>query len=117
MADIRNRKFIYSSGAFILHCNNVSTPKETAMTTAIISHSPASLRDYFKDVSNAARAFAEALFAAQGRQFVAQEVRAAKVHSERDKAKGRRQLFSLARQYDGIAPGLSAELRTIAGRD
>jgi hypothetical protein len=87
------------------------------MTTAIITQSPASLRDYFKDVANAGRAFAEALFAAQGRQFVAQEVRNAKVISERDKAKGRRQLFSLARQYEGMSPSLSAELRSIAGRD
>jgi hypothetical protein len=91
--------------------------KESSMTTAIISSSPASLRDYLKDVSNAARAFAEALFAAQGRQFVAHEVRTAKVISERDKAKGRRQLFSLASQYEGMAPNLSAELRSIAGRD
>jgi hypothetical protein len=69
-----------------------------------------------RDVSNAARTFA-ALFA-QGRQFVAQEVRDAKTAvSKRDQAKGRRQLFSLARQYDGIAPGLAAELRTIAARD
>jgi antitoxin component of MazEF toxin-antitoxin module len=87
------------------------------MTTATVSRSPATLRDYFKDVSNAARAFAEALFAAQGRQFVAQVVRDAKVISERAKAKGRRQLFSLASQYDGVAPSLSAELRNIAGRD
>jgi hypothetical protein len=88
------------------------------MTTANISHSPAgSLRNYIKDVSNAARAFAEALFAVQGRQFVAHEVRAANQISERAKAKGRRQLFSLARQYDSVAPGLSAELRNIAGRD
>jgi hypothetical protein len=88
------------------------------MTSAIIAHSPAeSLRHYFKDVANAGRAFAEALFAAQGRQFVAQEIRTAKVISEREKIKGRRQLFSLARQYDDIAPSLSAELRSIAARD
>lgn len=86
------------------------------MTTTILS-SPASLRDYLKGVSAAAIAFAQALFAVQGREFVAREVRSAKVVSQRDKAKGRRQLFSLARQYDGIAPSLSAELRTIAGRD
>ena len=49
------------------------------MTTAIFSPAPAAspLRQYLSDVSYAARAFAEALFAAQGRQFVAQEVRAA----------------------------------------
>jgi hypothetical protein len=116
MVDIRNRKFIYGFKVFILHCNNVDT-KGTDMTTAIISNSPAALRGYLKDVSNAARAFAEALFAAQGRQFVAHEVRAANQVSERAKAKGRRQLFSLASQYDSVAPSLSAELRNIAGRD
>jgi hypothetical protein len=116
MGDIRTLKFIYGFNAFILHCNNVSMLKETAMTTAIISHSPTSLVDYFKGAANAGRAFAAALFAAQGRQFVAHEVRAAKIKLEADKIKGRRQLFSLASQYDGIAPSLSAELRSIAAR-
>lgn len=88
------------------------------MTIATYTNSPAgSLRHYLKDVANAARAFAEALFAAQGRQFVAQEVRTSRAVSERAKANGRRQLFSLAKQYDGVAPSLSAELRSIAARD
>jgi hypothetical protein len=88
------------------------------MTTATYTDSSAgSLRRYLTDVSNAARAFAEALFAAQGRQFVAQEVRSAHTVSERAKAKGRRELFSLANQYEGMAPNLSAELRSIAARD
>lgn len=86
------------------------------MSTAITSRSPASLADYFKGVVHAGRAFAQALFAAQGRQFVALEVHAAKTRFEADKIKGRRQLFSLASQYDGIAPNLSAELRSIAAR-
>jgi hypothetical protein len=90
----------------------------THMTTAIFSHAPASsLRQYLSDVRNAARAFSEALFAAQDRQFVAQEVRAAGASSARAKAQGRRQLFALARQYDGMSPSLSAELRSIAARD
>ena len=71
--------------------------------TATVSHSPASLRDYITDVSNAARAFAEALFAAQGRQFVTQEVCATSAVSERDLAKGRRPSWSAA------APGPVAE--------
>lgn len=88
------------------------------MTTATFNHAPAgSLRHYFNDVGNAARAFAEALFAAQGRQFVAQEVRAAEASDARAKAQGRRQLFSLARQHDSLSPSLSAELRAIAARD
>jgi hypothetical protein len=88
------------------------------MTTATYTNSSASpLRHYLTDVGNAARAFAGALFAAQGRQFVAQEVRTAHAVSERAKAKGRRQMLSLAKQYDGLSPSLSAELRSIAGRD
>jgi hypothetical protein len=88
------------------------------MTTATFTTAPAgSLRHYLKDVGNAARAFAEALFAAQGRQFVAQEVRTSQAATARAKAKGRRQLLSLANQYDSLSPNLSAELRSIAGRD
>jgi hypothetical protein len=84
------------------------------MTTATLTTAPAgSLRHYLKGV----RAFAEALFAAQGRQFVAQEVRTSQAASARATAKGRRQLLSLAQQYDSLSPSLSAELRTIAGRD
>lgn len=88
------------------------------MTTALFSAAPAgSLRQYLTNVRNAARAFAEALFAAQGRQFVAQEVRASEASSARAKASGRRELFSLAKQYDSLSPSLSAELRSIAARD
>lgn len=88
------------------------------MTTATFSTAPAgSLRHYFKDVGAAAHAFAEALFAAQGRQFVGHEVRTSQAASKRATAQGRRQLLSLARQYDSLSPSLSAELRTIAGRD
>ena len=88
------------------------------MTTATFTHFHAgALRHYLKDIGTAARAFAEALFAAQGRQFAAQEVRTSQAASARAKAKGRRQLFSLASQYDSVAPSLSAELRSIAARD
>jgi len=88
------------------------------MSTATYTHSQAdSLRHYIVDVSNAARAFAAALFAAQERQFIAQEVRVAPAVSERARAKGRRQLFSLAEHYESSAPSLCAELRSIAARD
>lgn len=88
------------------------------MSTATYTNSPAgALRHYLADVGNAARAFAEALFAAQGRQFVAQEVRSSQAVSERSKAQGRRQMFSLASQYEAMSPNLSAELRSIAARD
>ena len=88
------------------------------MTTATFSQAPASsLRQYLSDVRNAARAFSEALFAAQDRQFIAQEVRASGAASARARAQGQRQLFALAKQYDGMSPSLSAELRSIAARD
>jgi hypothetical protein len=88
------------------------------MTTATFSHAQAGLlRNYLNNVAFAARAFAEALFAAQGRQFVAQEVRTAAAITERAKAKGRRQMLALAAEYQGMSPSLSAELRSIAARD
>ena len=88
------------------------------MTTASYTHFQAnSVRHYLTDIVSAVRSFADALFAAQGRQFVAQEVRTAQAASASAKAKGRRQLLSLANQYDSLSPSLSAELRTIAARD
>ena len=88
------------------------------MTTAIISQAPASsLREYLTELRNTARSVFEALYAAQGLQFVAQEKRDAEASAARAKAKGRRQLFALAKDYDSFAPSLSAELRAIAARD
>lgn len=88
------------------------------MTTASFTHFQAnSLRHYLTGFGAAARSFADALFAAQGRQFVAQEVRAAQAATPRAKAKGRRHLLSLAKQYESMSPSLSAELRSVAGRD
>ena len=88
------------------------------MTTATFTTAPAgSLRHFVKDAGTAVRAFAAALFAAQDRQFVAQKVHASQAASAHAKAKGRRQLLSLAQQHDSLSPSLSAELRTIAGRD
>jgi hypothetical protein len=88
------------------------------MSTATYSNSPAlSLRHYLADLSNAALAFAEALFAAQGRQFVALEARTSKTGSASAKANGRRHMLALANQYQDMSPNLSAELRCIAARD
>ena len=88
------------------------------MTTAILTTAPAaSLRQFINDVSGAARVFAEALFAAQSRQFAAREVQPSQADSARAMTKGRRQLLSLATQYDSLSPALSAELRAIAKRD
>lgn len=70
---------------------------------------------YFTDVYHAARAFTSALFAAQERQFVATEV-VAPVASEAELVKGRRELFSLARDVEALSPNLANELRGFASR-
>lgn len=82
------------------------------MSVATLSHPS----NYFVDVANAARAFAAALFAAQERQFVAQEVVRAPAPTERARQAGRRELFALANRYENLSPNLSAELRNLAGR-
>ena len=87
------------------------------MSTATFTQtSNAPARNYFVDVSNAVRALAAALFAAQERQFVAQEVKVQPT-TERALAKSRMKLFSMANKYQQSAPNLSAELRAIACRD
>jgi hypothetical protein len=90
------------------------------MTTAAYSHESSSLRHYFSDLGNAARAFADALFAAQARQFVVQEVRPAvevAAVTPAVRARSLRQLFSLASDVEHFSPNLAAELRTLAARD
>lgn len=85
------------------------------MTTATF-HAADNLRGYFADVARAARAFAAALFAAQERQYVAQEVVQPDVTSARAMQKSRMQIFALARDCESTSPSLAAELRSIAGR-
>lgn len=85
------------------------------MSTATI-HSTDTLRSYFADVSNAARAFASALFAAQERQFVAQEVMINPERSERARARTHMKLIRMANEYQDMQPSLAAELRQLAGR-
>ena len=85
------------------------------MTTATFQ-SPDSLRHYFTDVSNAARAFAAALFAAQERQFVATEVTAANEASDRTRARTHMRLIRMANEYQDMQPSLAAELRQFASR-
>jgi hypothetical protein len=94
-----------------LYCTATSQIfKEPDMSTASYAPSNDALRHYFADVSKAARAFASALFAAQERQYITQEVVVKPAVSERVRAKNRAGLFSLANQYD-------AELRNLASRD
>jgi hypothetical protein len=84
------------------------------MTTATFQ-SPDTLRHYFADVSNAARAFAAALFAAQERQYIATEVVASPV-SERSRARTHMKLIRMANDYQDMQPSLAAELRQLASR-
>jgi hypothetical protein len=81
------------------------------MTTATLQQS----NSYFTDVYHAARAFTSALFAAQERQYIATEVAAPAV-PEADLVKGRRELFSLARDVEALSPNLANELRGFASR-
>ena len=85
------------------------------MTTATFQSND-TLRHYFADVSRAARALAAALFAAQERQYVAQEVAEADVMSPRALHKTRTHLFALARNCEHTSPSLAAELRNLASR-
>ena len=87
------------------------------MSTAIYTQDSRSLRQYFSDVALAARAFADALFAAQARQFVVQEVRPAAPVSPVTRARSLRQLFTMAAEVENFSPNLAAELRTLAARD
>jgi hypothetical protein len=73
-------------------------------------------RHYLTDVSNAARAFAAALFAAQERQFIAQEVTVKPTLSERARLRSHRKLIVMANAYQHMHPSLAAELRNLASR-
>ena len=85
------------------------------MTTATYQATD-SLRDYVASVGRTARAFAAALFAAQERQYVAQEVVPSDTVSPRLMQKSRMQLFAMARDCEDMAPSLAAELRNLAAR-
>lgn len=85
------------------------------MTSATL-HTTFSLRAYFADVSKAAQALASALFAAQERQFVAQEVAATPAISKRSRLKTHTKLIRMANEYQDMQPSLAAELRQLASR-
>lgn len=86
------------------------------MSTFILPTHQDALRNYFADASAAARAFAVALFAAQQRQFVAQEVVKKQGVSARALAKSRKLLLAMARNCEEHSPSQAAELRNLAAR-
>lgn len=86
------------------------------MTTATF-HSTATVRSYLHDVAEAARALAKALFAAQERQFVPQEIMTKPPGiSGRKRVKNHMKLIAMANEYQDMQPSLAAELRQLASR-
>lgn len=85
------------------------------MSTATF-HSTATVRSYLKDAAKAVRSFAKSLFAAQERQFVAQEIMGKPGMSGRARVKNHMKLISLANEYQDMQPNLAAELRQLASR-
>jgi hypothetical protein len=85
------------------------------MSTATF-HSTATLRSYLKDAVSSARTFAKALFAAQERQFVKQEIMDQPGVTERSRARTHMKLISMANKYQDMQPSLAAELRQLASR-
>ena len=85
------------------------------MSTATF-HTTHSLRHLLADFSNAVRGFATALYAAQQRQFVAQEVMAKPTVSERSRARTHMELIRMANDCQDMQPSLAAELRQFASR-
>ena len=86
------------------------------MSTFLHTH-PGTFASHLVELSKAARNFAAALFAAQERQYVAQEVVKKTAVSARAMQKTRLQLFAMARECEERSPGQAAELRNLAGRD
>jgi hypothetical protein len=115
MATITNQNFIYVVTLAILHCTIAD--EESIMSTFILPTHQHTLATRFADVSHAVRTVAAALFAAQERQYVAQEVVKKAGVSARNLYKTRLQLFAMARECEDMSPSQAAELRNLAGRD
>ena len=86
-------------------------------TASFTTSNTDAFRHYLADVSNAARAFAAALFAARERQFITQEVAVKPSVAERVRMKSRLKLIAMAKDYEQMHPSLAAELRNLACRD
>jgi hypothetical protein len=85
------------------------------MTTAAFPTAH-SLRHHVAEAIQAVRRFAVALFAAQERQFVAQQAPAKATPSERERARTHMKLIRMANDYQQLQPSLAAELRQLAAR-
>lgn len=74
-------------------------------------------RAYASNIGRAARSLLEALLGYAPAAAPRAQLTEAAPASEREKQKGRLEMFRIARQYERLSPGLSAELRSIAARD
>jgi hypothetical protein len=75
-------------------------------------------RAYAGNIGRAARTLLEALLGyAPSTAAVRAPLTEAAPATEREKQKGRLEMFRIAEQYERLSPGLSAELRSIASRD
>jgi len=113
--DHHKSKFSLYLSVFYTYSN--STDQEHPMSTASYSSTPTEgFRHYLADVSNAARAFAAALFAARERQFITQEVAVKPGITERARMKSHLKLLAMAKDYEHAHPSLASELRNLASR-
>lgn len=74
------------------------------------------LRQQLANLRRALGDFANALYAAQGREFAVAEPVIPVALSARMRQQGLRQLLSLAKEHQQHSPSLSTELRSIASR-
>jgi hypothetical protein len=115
MHHITNQNFLYFSPPLILDTNR-NAIEDKIMTTATF-HTTSTLRSHLHDGVKALRSFAKALFAAQERQFVAQEIMAKPPRaSSRSRVRNHMKLIAMANQYQDMQPSLAAELRQLASR-
>jgi len=75
------------------------------------------IRAYAGNIGRAARSLLEALLGYAPASATRAQPSEAAPASEREKQKGRLEMFRIAQQYERLSPGLSAELRSIAARD
>jgi hypothetical protein len=86
------------------------------MSTFILPTHQHLVRTSFADLAGAARRFAVALFAAQERQYVPQEVVQPTGPSERTLQRTRSSLVAMANRCESHSPSMAAELRNLASR-
>ena len=86
------------------------------MSTFILPTHQDALRNVLAEISSAVRRYAAALYAAQERQYVAQEVVKKTGPSARTLEKSRIRLFAMANRCEDHSPSMASELRNLASR-